>query len=399
MKTKLEVVIIGAGPAGALTAYLLSLQGHKVRVFEKNNYPIKNKICGEYLCPAGDKLLADLNLQSLLINYPKIYGMNLYSPNQQHVSTHFPNAQYGHALKREIFDNELIKLAQSKGAEFHFGVHIQSLQQKENKILVTDGIKSWETSYVVGAEGRQSLVGKWLDLRKKSESKRVAIHTYLKVKPGVKYNQGEMHILSDGSYCGLNPVNDSFWNFSLVCDAGKIMKYKSTEKLVREAISESKRMREIFDLDSAPWEPKISGKITNPMKKLGSKTKQAVLVGDAAGFVDPLTGEGIYHALLTAKVFSQCMKNHENFDLALDNYETIIQKGYRKKEIVNYFFQWLIHRPILCNLIAHFLKSRPVVRNTFIGLIGNVYTPLESIKIIFFNIFNKKGIANYVDHY
>ncbi len=387
-------MIIGAGPAGSLTAYLLSQQGFKVSVFEKNSFPVNNKVCGEYLCPAGHNLLEELNLQSLLVGYPQIFGMKLFSPNSQIVNTRFPNNEFGHALKRERFDNEIIKLAESNNVTFHFGIQIQSIKFEQDHISISDGVTHWKGHYLIGADGRQSIVGKWLNIAKKVTEQRVAIHTYLNARSGNKSSQGEMHIFHDGSYCGLNPVSEEVWNFSIVCNGSKMKKYKSTEDLIKETIHGSKRLTELFDTAtmSDKQSIKVTGKITNPIKSLGCVEKQVALVGDAAGFVDPLTGEGIYHALLTAKVFSESMAKHTSFSMALEQYQSIIKKSYHKKEIVNYFFQWLIKHPRLCNGVASFLNLSPLIRNTFIGLVGNIYSPLEVFKVIFTSAF-KKGAS------
>ncbi len=392
-----DLIIIGAGPAGSLTAYLLSAKGFKVGVFDRNAFPVKGKVCGEYLCPAGYDLLKDLKLEKLLDDYPKVRGMNLYSPDEQLVETQFPNNKFGHSLKREKFDNDLIELAQAKGTEFFFDTNIESIEHTKEGTFVQSGGQKWKASVLVGADGRQSLVGKWLGFQKKSNSKRVAIHAYLNVKDGVKSSKGEMHIFKDGSYCGVNPVNDKYWNFSIVYDAKKLKKFSSIQKLVEDSIYERSHLSSVFDKSNTDYN--ISGKISNPITELGCIKKRAVLIGDAAGFIDPLTGEGIYHALLTAKIFSENLISCRDFGKALAIYEKEIKKTYHKKEIVNHFFQWLIRKSTLCNLVAHFLKSRPVARDTFVGLIGNVYSPHQAFFIILKNVFNKKGNAAYVDHY
>ena len=394
-----EIIIIGAGPAGSLTAYLLAKMGFKVTVFEKNTFPITNKVCGEYLCPAGHKLLEQLSLGSLLLNYPKITGMKLYSPNFQMVNTQFPNSEFGHALKRINFDNDLITLAQSKNVTFHFGTQIQTIKFEEKCISISDGTTNWKATHIIGADGRQSIVGKWLNIAKKVTEHRVAIHTYLPVRANIKsslkkIDQGEMHIFNDGSYCGLNPVSDEYWNFSIVCNGSKIKNYDSLEELIKETIKGSKRLTELFDSNSITEKLniKVTGKITNPIKSLGCEMKQVALVGDAAGFVDPLTGEGIYHALFTAQILCESFAKHNNFPNTLKYYESIIKASYHKKEIINYFFQWLIKHPLLCNGVAYFLNSSLLIRTTFIGLVGNLYSPLQALKIIFTNVF-KKGAS------
>jgi flavin-dependent dehydrogenase len=98
------------------------------------------------------------------------------------------------------------------------------------------------------------------------------------------------------------------------------------------------------------------------------------LIGDAAGFVDPLTGEGIFNALLSAQILVDCLRTRDREDV-----ESKFTKSYVKllagKRRLNQTFQWILRRPALIESIAGFLLQKQRRADTFIGIVGNVYSP------------------------
>ena len=106
-------------------------------------------------------------------------------------------------------------------------------------------------------------------------------------------------------------------------------------------------------------------------------------VGDSAGFIDPLTGEGMYNSLQGAIFLNDALKTNPN-NLGLKAYKKQKIKFFREKNILNNVFQLIIKTPFLCELIASFLIVRQKRADTFIGIIGNIYKPIEGIKKLLF---------------
>ncbi len=387
MNTKFKIAIIGAGPSGTLTAYLLQKLGYEVHIFEKNPQGGKfQKVCGEYLCPAGKNILTELGLSTLVNNYGKVFGMKIFSSTGIEVDTHFPLDEFGYSLERAHFDQELVDKCIASGIYIHWAHSITQFEVQGEKVLLKDHREnSWEFDFLIGADGRQSHVSKWIEAnipRKNKLGNKVAIHCYLKAHEKRSYKaQGEMHLFEDGSYCGLNPIKDHLWNFSIVCDANNLKNEGSLYQLIQKKISSSKRLKKLFTLPSEEQlEIKVVSNITHPVRFISSPKHHAFLVGDASGFVDPLTGEGIYHALLTAKCLSDSFQFASTTSEVFENYEKQIYQQYAQKVRVNYFFQWLIRHPRLCHAVALFLRPRKNMRDIFVGLIGNVYSPLTALK-------------------
>ena len=191
---------------------------------------------------------------------------------------------------------------------------------------------------------------------------------------------GEMHIFKDGSYCGLDPINDDEVNVSFVFNVEKV-KSNNLRQLCNQYLSQSKRLVEMFG--EIPTDAEM--KTITPLKNVNTFIAGNALayVGDASGFIDPLTGEGIYNALLSADILVSALSAEEDLEKALKLYKKNKNKIQFQKKILNHTFQFVIRRPKLCWLIALFIQKKKARADLFVGIIGNIYSPVHGfIKMI-----------------
>lgn len=379
---KLRIGIIGAGPAGSMSAYFLGSKGHSITLFERKK-TVERKICGEYLCPEGVRLLESLNLLDRLCKgFAELNGMVLVSPTNIVVPSHFPQTSKdkvnkGLSLNRKVFDQKTLELALEQGASLLMDTTVTNVTQNSiGKWIVTANEQSYEFDLLIAADGRQSKVGHTLKHLKYIDTKRAAIHCYLSRKISRGQRLGEMHILNKNMYCGLDPISDDEVNFSIVCDSLRLKKYTAKE-IINEAVDSSQRLREMFDPIEDDCEIKIVTSLKNKNHFIAGNN--LAYVGDAAGFIDPLTGEGIYNALLSSHLLAESLENSDDMKSALSRYKrNKLILGFQKN-ILNHFFQFLIKKPFLVNLTANFLKKSPERANHFIGIIGNIHGPFMGL--------------------
>lgn len=379
---KLKIGIVGAGPAGSMSAYFLASNGHSVTLFERKK-EVERKVCGEYLCPEGVRLLETLNLLDRLCgDFAELNGMVLVSPTNISIPSYFPQTDKkrvnkGLSLNRKVFDQRLLELAIEEGAILLKDTTVTRVVQDTNKkwtVITND--ENYEFDFLIAADGRQSKIGHALKHLKSIDTNRAAVHCYLPRKVSRGQRLGEMHILNENRYCGLDPISDDEVNFSIVCDS-KRLKKSIPKNIINEVLASSVRLNQMFDPIDDSVEIKIVTSLKN--KNLYIAGNGLAYVGDAAGFIDPLTGEGIYNALLTSKLLKESIEHSETLDQALALYKRKKINLNFQKNMLNHFFQFLIKRPFLVDLTAKFLKKSQSRANHFIGIIGNIHGPIAGL--------------------
>lgn len=383
MKTTCDVLIVGGGPAGGLAALLLAKVGLRVKLIEAQA-TLGERVCGAYLCPAGVALLRELGLQDeLTTGMRPLLGMLLVSPNGQRLQTRFPSRaghpDFGLSLRRPAFDNALLEAAAHSGATVHMGVRLRALERTSEgwNIETADG-EFISARLLIGADGRKSCVARLLNLASDPWQERVALHVDV---PSLNSTEpfGEMHVFPDGTYIGLNPIGSRTLNISALCDPEALRDITPMEFINRRT-QQSKHLRNRI----APLTDSSQVRATFPAAAgvRAVVSTNAALIGDASGFLDPLTGEGIYQALWTANALAREVSRGWSDDVllnaALRRYASRRRQQHRGKRWCCQLFQAILRRPRLGNAVHDLLSIREGVGNSFIGMIGNIYSPAQA---------------------
>jgi 2-polyprenyl-6-methoxyphenol hydroxylase-like FAD-dependent oxidoreductase len=326
-------------------------------------------------------LLDELGLRSeLTTTMRSLLGMVLVAPNGKRLETRFPsNARcpdFGISLRRPEFDNALLLAASRNGANVCMGKRPQTLHLDGNRwrAKLADG-EMISARLLIGADGRKSHVARLLNLAVNPWQERVALHVDVpSLKPTEPY--GEMHVFPDGTYIGLNPIGPRTLNVSALCDPAELRQMTALE-FINGRTQSSEHLRPRI----APLTDASSVRATFPAAASVRDvvTTNAALIGDASGFLDPLTGEGIYQALWTARAMadevSRAWTMDNNLDAALRSYARRRRRQHRGKRWCCQAFQGIIRRPRLSNAVHDLLSLRQGIGNSFIGLVGNIYSP------------------------
>jgi 2-polyprenyl-6-methoxyphenol hydroxylase-like FAD-dependent oxidoreductase len=383
MQTNCDVLIVGGGPAGGLAAFQLANAGLAVTLIEAQAV-LGERVCGAYLCPAGVALLDELGLRAeLTTNMRCLLGMVLVSPRGKRLQTRFPtNARYpdfGISLKRPAFDNALLDSAGQSGATIRMGRRLQALQRTGTgwNATMADG-ETISARLLIGADGRKSRVARLLNLAAAPWQTRVALHVDVpSLQPTEPY--GEMHVFEDGTYIGLNPIGAHTLNVSALCDPAEL-RHTTAMGFINQRAQASEHLRPRI----GPLTNSASVRATFPAAASVRDVvaTNAALIGDASGFLDPLTGEGIYQALWTARALasevSRAWVNDTTLNASLRCYANQRRRQHRGKRWCCQAFQAVIRRPRLSNAAHDLLSFRDGIGNAFIGMIGNIYSPAQA---------------------
>jgi 2-polyprenyl-6-methoxyphenol hydroxylase-like FAD-dependent oxidoreductase len=335
-----------------------------------------------YLCPAGVALLARLGLHDrLAVGARRLHGMIMVAPNLQRLTTHFPSGDgipaHGLALRRPQLDEALLEFAREAGATVLMGTRPDRIERAAGSWVATiSGGEKIRAHLLIGADGRKSSTARLLDLALPTRRSRVAIHID---RPSLVPTEpfGQMHLFDDGAYVGINAIDSATVNLSFVCDPEALHGLAVTQ-FINDHIARSPHLSRL--VGPLPTDVKPGATFPTNARVRSAATADAALVGDASGYVDPLTGEGIYGALWTADELARCVIDGWNdLPAALARYARRRADRERAKALVCELFQQIICRPWLADSIQYLLSRRQQVADSFIGIVGNSYSPFRGI--------------------
>ena len=372
-------LIVGAGPAGLIAGIRLLNLGLNTQIIERHPQQIR-PVCGEYLSPQGVRYLEILGLEHVLSGFRPVNGMDIYSSYETRVTTTFPENAHGVSIDRKVFQERLAHEFEAMGGIIHYGQSLEEIVYHSKGLEVKTCHKIFKADYLIGADGRQSKVAKLLQFNTAlPQHKRLALHCYVNPKFTLPL-LGQMHILPDGSYIGINPISSSEVNFSIVTTHEAIKEAGGSKELINFWINKRPTLNKQFNLLTEE-EIKSTAQITRNSIEISKR--RAVLIGDAAGFIDPLTGEGMTTAIKSAHILCEEISKSESVEEAFIKYDHRRKNDFREKEILNHKFQKIIRSPGACEVVGLTLNLSKRLRDTFIGVIGNVYTPKEALIVIF----------------
>ena len=289
LRTRYDVIVIGAGPAGATVAHDLARRGIKVMVLEKSTFP-RYKCCAGGLSVRAAKLI-DGHIDGVVEN--AISSATITSAGKApFYGTYDKTILY--TVMRDRFDHVLLQKALKAGALLQEGVKAHGITLKESGIEVSTNNGNFQSYFVIGADGANSIAAQAAGIHNTHKSI-VAMESEVAVsdKDLLKWQSKvaiDIGCISAG-YAWLFPKSDHV-SVGIAC-----LRLKAGELKQRyQKFLNSLRFNYYHVISSSgAILPICTGKTIVTRGRIA-------LLGDAAGLADPLTGEGIYNAILSAKL-------------------------------------------------------------------------------------------------
>jgi len=369
-----DLIIVGGGPAGASCARRAALHGLDVALLEKSVHP-RDKLCGGGLTPRT-KDLVDFDISGVIER--DIHAVRLISPSGRRPYLK-RDTQAGYTVKRDKFDHHLLKKAEEAGAWVEQGTEVVAIEQLQSGIKVLTKGDSYKAPLLVAADGVNGIVARSLGIRKRWPSDRVG----LCIAAGVPVDPSEieraMSVSDEEDYMPIEiyfgPVEWGYaWCFpkrdELSIGVGCRMDRMSNLKgNWRDFVSMLERTKGIqIDPDSrSAFRVPIGG----CEKRLIDR--RTMLIGDAAGLVSPITGEGIYYAIESGLIAADIAKEAtESRNLLLvRNYQDIIKTAICPELDAAMFIANIIYKSSSnIELICKIIQADPVVRELMLDIIA-----------------------------
>jgi len=300
-----DVVIAGGGPAGALAAIILARSGVTVRVFERTRFP-RHKLCGDTLNPGALAVLSrHVDIAPLVAQSDGIHGMLITGPGGVSVRGVYGAGLAGRAVTRSVFDEWLLRQAGDAGAQVEEGVAVKAAHLAAGRVggvvvAGPNGAVVHASRMVMAADGRRSALAFGRHLaHQPARPRRWAIGGYFTGVTGCG-TVGEMHVRR-GHYIGVAPVPGGLTNVCVVVPhAPGDQPFGAPADLIRARLTADPALRERFTNAKSAGDPVMLGPLAVDATAAGEPG--LLLAGDAAGFIDPMTGDGLRLALAGAEL-------------------------------------------------------------------------------------------------
>jgi flavin-dependent dehydrogenase len=368
------VAIVGGGLAGLSASIQLSKAGYSAILFEKEKFPF-HKVCGEYISLESWNFLQELGLPLNKMDLPIIDTLHLTAPDGKSFFTKLPLGGFG--ISRYLLDESLSKIAIKHGVTLVEETKVENIAfDREFTVQYISKNKSFNQSVhskvCLAAYGKRSnLDVKWK--RSFLESQNGRLDNYVGIKYHVQADWKEniigLHNFSNG-YCGISKIEDNKYCLCYMTNAQNFKRSNNNiQQLERQILHQNPVLKEILNNCKIIKEFPIAISQINFNKKHQIEN-HVLMLGDAAGMITPLCGNGMSMALNSSKI--AVMQVHEFLSNKISRAD--LEKAYQEQWVKTFagrletgrLLQQFFGKPFLTNIFVRLFKTFPFLASSVI---------------------------------
>ena len=323
-----DVIIIGGGLAGLVSAIQLSLAGYKIALIEKKMYPF-TKVCGEYISNEVLPFLKSIGFDPFYFDAASINRLRLSSPSGANFN--IPLDLGGFGISRFTMDFELSKLAKKYGALVIDTTKIVNVIFENDIFVVETNTKQFLSSkFVIGSYGKREALDKKLNRNFIQERT-----GYMAVKYHIQtdYPIDEIGLdLFKGGYCGIGKIEGEKYNLCYLYKRSKKFKFNGVKEIEEQLLYKNPNLKNIFQNSQfITREPEVINEIS--FVKKTQVENHILLCGDTAGLITPLCGNGMSMAIQASKLLCELLI-HSNLlkqECITLNERLLLEVSYKEK--------------------------------------------------------------------
>jgi flavin-dependent dehydrogenase len=323
-----SIVIVGGGLAGLIAAIHLKNNNYTVLVIEKNDFP-KHKVCGEYISNEVLPYLKSIGLDINSLHPTYIDKLSFSLLSGKSVNTILPLGGFG--ISRYQLDDYLYNEAKNRGCVI-VQETVSDIEFLDGRFTIGTNLNTYSAPIVLGAFGKRSN----LDIKLKRNFIQKQSH-WLGVKAHYKLDFPEDYVglhHFKGGYCGVSKVENNLVNICYLANYDTFKKYKSIEEYQTNVVCQNPNLKEIFKNANIQFEkPLTISQVSFEEKKCVED--HILMIGDTAGLIHPLCGNGMAMAIHSAKLAAEniirFLENKINRATLEDNYLNDWNKNFKKR--------------------------------------------------------------------
>ncbi len=407
-KNQFDVIIVGAGPAGATAALYAGRAGLSSLLVDKDAFP-RDKICGDALSGKTVTILRELDLLDGVSELPGAFIQRIIfgSPEHNNVDINFSNdndiveeAPTGFVIRRSIFDNFLFQKASPAATRVIENFTVTDLVEEDGFIRGIRGkqengeVETFGGSIILGADGYRSIVARKTELYDHDPDHWVVALRQYHQNVGGLSDQIELHYVDEilPGYFWIFPLEDGYANVGI----GMLHKYIKERKInLKKALQETIESEYFQDrfAGASPLEAPTGWNLPVGSKHRKNYGNGFMLLGDAAGLIDPFTGEGIGNAMYSAKYAIQtareAISSGKVDEQSLSQYDKALWAEIGDELQVSYRLQKLGKIRPLLNFVINKAARSEEISNLIGGMIANevprkrLSNPLFYLRLLF----------------
>jgi len=359
-----DVSIVGGGLGGLSLAIQLGKQGYKVALFEKEQYPF-HKVCGEYISMESWDFIESLGLPLSQMNVPHIKTLVVTAPNGWKLTASLPLGGFG--ISRFTLDAALMQIAVSSGVKVFEHCKVEDIIFDRDHFNLHTPAGDFISKVCCGSFGKRSNLDiKWK--RHFISHKNNKLSNYVGVKYHIKtafpVDTIALHNFRDG-YCGISKIEGDAYCLCYLTNAANLRENgNSIAELEQNILKGNKHLKQILE----NCEHLYPAPVTISQISFGKKTQlenHVLLIGDAAGMITPLCGNGMSMAMHGSKIAAEQVADFlsgktDRHTMEL-NYQQQWKKVFAKRLKVGRIIQGLFGRITTTNLFVGVMKLMPPV--------------------------------------
>ena len=361
----IDVAVIGAGPAGSVAAYQLASAGLQVALIDQSTFP-RDKVCGDGVTGDGLKVLERMGLGEWLCGFQTYDTLRMTAPDNNALDVFIPVPEgecFGRTIPRRTLDSTLVQSAEKAGARLMESARVEHVNQETDGLEIVTGRGAIKARMAILADGsnaptttRMGLTNATPDMvavrqyatGDSGPADRLEIHFQATIVPGYNW----IFPLSEGR------VNVGTCSTVAHTRSGKIeLKSELRRFMTDPGVSEGRLLK------SEAVSPAKGAVLRTRMEATRSHSDRTLVIGDAAGLVNPLSGEGIAPAMLSAEMAArQTLKAFEKGDFSanqLGSYTRSLRARFLNDHQVARSLSIVLRSPPLLNRVIRNLQRKP----------------------------------------